>query len=172
MADGDYCSLAELKARIWPIGTTSDTVEDEILEAIITSVSRTIDNYCGRRFYVSTADETRYFETDDPEYLFPGVDIKTVTTIKTDADGDRTYENTWDTDDFDLYPENAALDNQPYTWIRTAVNGSYSFPSIPRAVEIVGTFGYCVTGSEPAVVSEAVCSRRTASGDAGKRRSG
>lgn len=155
MATGDYCTLGELKARIWPTGTTPDTEEDVLLASIITASSRAIDNFCGRRFYSTTADETRYFETDDTEYLFPGIDIISITSLKTDDDGDRTYENTFDTDDYDLYPENASLDSLPYSWVRIAVDGDYSFPSAPRGIQIVGKFGYCATGSHPTAVREA-----------------
>ncbi len=155
MATGDYCTAAELKNRIWPPGTTQDTTDDTVLGMVITAVSKMIDNYCGRRFYTTTSDETRYFTTDDPEYLFPNVDIISITTLKTDEDGDRTYENTWATTDYDLCPANASLDSQPYTWIRLTPEGEYSFPKLPRSVQIVGKFGYCATDSEPAAVTEA-----------------
>ncbi len=153
MATGDYCTLDELKARLWPTGSTPDDWDDTPLANIITAVSREIDNYCGRRFYTTASDETRYYSTEDPEYLFPDDDIISVTTFKTDNDGDGTYEETWATTDYRLEPVNAALGSRPYTWVTLKPQGVRSFPGIPNAVQIVGKFGYAAAA--PAPIKEA-----------------
>lgn len=142
-----YCTLAELQARLG----VGDTVDDVTLEQVITGVSRMIDDYTRRRFYVSTS-ETRYYT---PRYtdVVEIDDVVTVTTVATDEDGDRTYETTWASTDYDLLPVNAAADSQPYTRIETAPSGSHTFPLIKRGLKIVGSFGYSATA--PAVVREA-----------------
>ena len=152
MATGDYCTLGELKARIWPDGVVPDDVNDTMFGSMITSVSRMIETLCGRRFFTTSVDETRYFSTDDPEYLFPNVDIVSITTLATDSAGARTYGNTWAATDYDLLPSNAALDSTPYYWIATTPNGSYSFPTLEKAIKIIGKFGWT---TQPTAVREA-----------------
>ena len=148
MATGDYCSLPELKARIWPDGVTPDSVDDAILSSIISAVSREIDNMCGRRFYTTTADETRRFTTEDREYLYPEYDVISVTSIKVDYDGDKTYETTLDTSDYDLMPTNASTDSKPYAWIQISPQGSECWPTHVNGIQIVGKFGWsAVPGS-------------------------
>jgi len=152
MATGDYCTLDELKAKLWPTGSTPDDAEDTPLASVITAVSREFDNYCGRRFYTTAADETRYYTAEDAEILLPDDDIVSVTTLKTDGDGDGTYEETWTTSDYRLEPVNSALAGRPYTWITLKPQGTRSFPVILHCVQIVGKFGYSAT---PAPIKEA-----------------
>jgi hypothetical protein len=153
MATGDYCTLGELKARVWPDGATPDGTNDLALSSIITAVSRLIENFCGRRFYTTAADETRYFDTEDNEYLWPSIDIVSVTSLHTDRDGDRTYADTWATTDYDLEPLNAALDSRPYSWLHTTPDGVEDFPEGGRkSIRIIGKFGWSAV---PAAVREA-----------------
>lgn len=139
-----YATLDELKARLG----LSDTVDDAVLEPVIEAASRLVDSATGRVFYATT--ETRYFTALNDELVYVD-DLLTVTSLKTDADGDRTYETTWATTDYDLEPYNAA----PYTSIRTAPSGSYGFPTFRRGVEVTGSWGYCATGSHPDAINEA-----------------
>lgn len=154
MATGDYCDLSELKAELWPQGSTPDDADDVILENVVASVSRWIDHYTGTRFYTTSADESRYYTPEEATILYTD-DIISITTLKTDEDGDRTYEVTWDTGDYDLMPLNASLDSQPYRWIEITPLGDYVFPIIRRGVEIAGKFGYCAATSQPAMVKRA-----------------
>lgn len=144
-----YTSLNTLKAHIG----ISDTTDDTRLERIVTAVSRQIDNHCRRQFYAAT--QTRYFDPVRPcELLLPD-DLLSITTLKTDTDGDRTYETTWATTDYDLEPANAQLESQPepYWLIRVTPLGRYSFPCAERSVQIAGSWGYSST--TPPVVEEA-----------------
>lgn len=141
-----YATLAEIKARLGI--PTADTADDTVLEAVIEAASRAIDNETGRVFYATTA--TKYFRADDGDLLFIP-DLLSVTTLKTDSDGDRTYETTWATTDYDLEPYNDA----PYTRIRLTPSGRYSFPTHAKGVEIAGSWGYNATGSYPDAINEA-----------------
>lgn len=148
-----YCTVAELKGRLWPVGSTADEVEDTLFDQVITAVSRWIDRYCGRRFYTTASDETRYFTAADAYELLAG-DVVSVTTLQTDEDGDRTYERTWTTGDYDLLPENAAVDDdEPYSILATTPDGNYVFPvGMRKGVKVVGKWGFA---SVPAAVKEA-----------------
>jgi len=138
----------------------SDDDDNDSIERIITAISRSIDTICWQRFYTTAADETRYYTAERGEILIPTDRMVSVTTLKTDDDGDRTYENSWTvTTDFDLTPYNATLDGIPYRAIVTTPDGGYSFPSTPKGVQIVGKFGW---SSAPVGVVEAcymMCSR-------------
>lgn len=155
----EYCTLGELKARLWPDDTTPDSVNDLALESILKATSREIENYCGRRFYTTAEDETRTYRAHCGDTLYTD-DIQSITTLKTDEDGDRTYEVTWATTDYDLLPENAADDGMPYTWIEVSPLGQYSFPTQRMGVQIIGKFGFCAAtkasdSTIPAAVREA-----------------
>jgi hypothetical protein len=147
-----YTSLKVYKERFYDEGQ-GDTKDDTAIEDIVTAVSREIDNICGQRFHTTAADESRYFTADRRHYLRLPDRIVSVNTLKTDEDGDRTYEVTWTVTDYDLMPYNATLDSEPYTWIETTPNGDYSFPvGIRKGVEISGKFGW---SSAPSPVVEA-----------------
>lgn len=136
------------------ITDVTDVADDTTLEAIVTACSRAIDDYCGRRFYRNSEDETRYYQAEHADTLFPDDDIGSVTTLYTDSDGDRTYEDTWTSNDFDLLPANAALDGKPYTWVAVTPDGDYTFPpGVAKGVKVVGKFGYSST--TPSQVAEA-----------------
>lgn len=143
-----YTTVATLKTRL---GIT-DTTDDTVLTSILTGVCRAIDEYCGQRFYRDSADQTRYYtaEWNDCLFLEP---LVSVTTLATDDDGDRTYENTWAATDYDLLPFNASSDGTPYTMIQVTPDGDYSFPEgVRKGVKIIGVFGW---PSVPTGVTEA-----------------
>lgn len=138
-----YCSLAEVKERLDI--PTADTASDAMVEQIVTAVSRWIDDFTGRRFYL--AQETRYYTADADDELWID-DITAVTTLKTDNDGDRTYETTWAVTDYDLLPNNAVLEGKPYSKIVLAPAGSNAFPaSVKKGIQLIGSFGYSSTTS-------------------------
>jgi hypothetical protein len=142
----EYGTLANLKARL---GIT-DTTDDAILSAVLEGVSRWVDAHCGRHFY-KVAAQVRYYTPEVGDLLFTD-DLTAVTTLKTDEDGDRIYERTWATTDFDLLPFNAPSQSQPqpYTRIATTPKGLYSFPAgQAKSVELTADFGY-VTGASTA----------------------
>jgi hypothetical protein len=146
-----YTTLALLKARLDI--ATADTGDDSILEAIVTAVSRQIDDYCRRRFYA--VSETRYFMARRHDRILVD-DLLSVSALLTDEDGDRTYETTWAVTDYDLAPDNAQLESQPrpYWEIRATPDGDYCFPvGIPRGIKITGSWGFSAT--TPGVVAEA-----------------
>jgi hypothetical protein len=135
-----YCTLAEFYERYESVSADSGT-QDTKIEDHIEAASRWIDRHTMRKFYATT--ETRYFTARD--VLACNVtDLLSVTTLKTDEDGDRTYEVTWKTTDYDLMPYN----DTPYQWLEVTPNGSYYFPTVRRGVEIAGSWGYVATTPE------------------------
>lgn len=134
-----YCTLVDIKTQ--KDIKTVNASDDAFIERTVEAASRYIDDYTGHRFYTTSADETRYFSTDDP-YLLDVDDLISVTTLKTDVDMDRSFEYTWASTDYDLEPYNAALVSQPYTSISVSPIGNYTFPVSAKGVQIVGKFGF------------------------------
>jgi len=113
------------------------TAEDTRFRLLLEAASRLIDAYTNRFFYVK--ETTRYFDGGGAP-LFLKDDLLSVTTLKTDDDGDATYENTFATTDYILYP----LNDYPKTIIKLTHDSDYgSFAGgIRKGIEIEGDFGY------------------------------
>jgi len=132
MGYGSYCNIADVKGVL---GITS-TSDDTMLRKICESASRSIDAYCNRFFYTESA--TKYFHGGAKIWLKP--DLLSVTTLKTDEDGDATFENTYDTTDYYLLP----LNEFPKTEIIISDDSDYGTfaAGIKKGVEIDGLWGY------------------------------
>ena len=146
-----YVTLAEARAQC-TITDATYTTDDTVIEGLVETSSRAIDLLTGRRFYLNTNDETRYYQSDNGSLFRCPDDIGSITTLKTDTDNSFTYSDTWTVNtDFWLEPVNAALDGRPYTQIRVHPTGSYAFPNLPKGIQIVGKFGYFVTATNPMI---------------------
>ena len=133
-----YTTLAQLKAKLLPEGATF-TTNDSMLENIVEAVSRWIDAYCGRIFYV-TGSETRVY-TPITATLVVTDDIATITSVKIDT-GSRAYGTTLASTDYDTLPYNTAATVTPIMGLSITPNGTQRFyPAISKSVQIVGTFG-------------------------------
>lgn len=147
-----YCTPEMLKSRR---GITDSHDDAEILGACFATSQWIEEEYCERFFYRQTATLT--FEADDL-YCLKVPDLVSVTTLKTDVDGDGTFETTWSASDYQLLPANATalLLKKPYDQIKAL--GS-TFPVVRNGrgvradrVQIVGVWGWPAV---PAPVTEA-----------------
>lgn len=142
-----YCTLEALKSRL---GITNNDDDFEIYDACF-GASRWIEGHCERHFWRTASTEVRTFVPRGlwhlhlPEFS----DLVSVSTFKTDAGGDGTFETTWSTSDYQLLPFNptAAPERKPYTAVKAV--GSQTFPwRIPGIaarddrVQITGVFGW------------------------------
>ena len=137
-----YANLATLKSS-GVLNISGDAYDTRLLD-LLEAVSRLIDHYCNRRFYV--VEETRFFDGDGGKEL-PVPDLISVTSLKTDDDKDRTFETPWEVSDYLLYPSNAQPDKpwgRPYTRVLVDVDaGNKSLlPAGLRTVEVNGKWGY------------------------------
>jgi len=149
MASNLLVSLDEFQRRIDAVNENWSQAEAESAERIIEGVSRKLEDICGRIFYSTGAATTRYFTAEAGNYLVVP-DLISIDTdgLTTDEDGDRTYERTWATTDYDLWPYNASEFTEPYTELRTTPKGNYAFPTISKGVKIVGNWGWSTTPPE------------------------
>lgn len=148
-----YTDTSTFKA--WHAGI-SDQVDDGKIEDVITAVSRWIDGYCHRRFWKDTEATTRTYVPTCRDRLKID-DLVSLTTLKTDAAGDGTFETTWTSSDYQLLPLNPSMwpETRPYNELkaigdytfpypvtgwqrredRVQISGIFGWPAVPQAVE-------------------------------------
>jgi hypothetical protein len=134
-----YCTPEELKSRT---GIT-DNLDDAEIAGVVRSTSRWIDEHCDRVFARRTV--TLELEASGP-YCLSVPDLVSVTTLKTDVDGDGAFETTWTAGDYRLLPRNAAVELEPKPYTEIEAVGDYLFPTACRRVrervQIVGVWGW------------------------------
>ena len=148
-----YATLSDVKAAL----RITDTVDDSLLEISIEAASREIDGWCERVFTSSTA--TRIYRPTDV-FTVDVDDLQSITTLKTDSDGDGVFDVTWESTDYQLNPLNGIAGGitTPYTQVRAI--GQYLFPiyeprnvnSNEASVQITGVWGW---SSVPTAVKQA-----------------
>lgn len=158
MITNGYCSLADVKAA----ARITDSIDDTLLELSIESASREIDSYTERVFYQTGSEGTPVARVYVPQdlYVVETDDIISVSTLKTDSNGDGTFDTTFDASDFQLEPLNGLAGgiDTPFTRIRAI--GTYLWPVYePRnvdanqaSVQVTGVFGF---SSVPTAVRQA-----------------
>lgn len=134
-----YASLAEFKQFI---GATSDDRDIDIQRALDAASSQ-IDEYTGRRFSIDAADVTTYYYPS-MDGVINVVDLVSVTSIKTDSTGNRSYATTLATTDYELLPVNGSRYEQVRIWPQS----SRTFYPGYR-VQVVGKFGYVDADDRP-----------------------
>lgn len=133
----DYISLTNLKAFI---GNITDNADDTALNQAIDAACEQINGYCMRRF--DSGGATHYYTAEYPDVLFVQ-DIRAITTLAVDEDGDGTYEVEWASTDYQFAPYNAEAEGEPYTWLELTANGNYAFPvGLRKGIKIIGTWGW------------------------------
>ena len=138
---GCYASIADIKGVLGITATTDDTMIRKIVEA----ASRSIDQYCNRFFM--TQSSTKYFNGANVLWI---PDLLSITTLKTDEDGDGTFENTYQvaTEPIDYYLYGVGLEDTLNTYpkirIETSSNGDYGgfATGCQKGVQIAGIWGY------------------------------
>lgn len=147
-------TLAEFKTRTDSVNADWTATESTAAERVIEAVSRKVEQYCGRQFYATGTGTTRHFTAEWADLLVvPDLISIDSSGLVTDEDGDRTYERTWQTTDYDLLPFNASELSEPYTSLVVTPRGSYSFPLVDKGVKIAGNWGWSTT---PPQIVEAV----------------
>ena len=126
-----YGNLQDFKKLISLI--PSNIQDDAKTLMLLETVSRLIDDHTKRHFYVETA--TRTFRASGEPLLFID-DLLAVTTFKTDTNDDLTFDTTWASSDYVLYP----LNDLPKLWVvrqRQSSQAGFYFE-----VQIVGDWGF------------------------------
>lgn len=140
VTDG-YATVEELRERIDILDA-----HEPLIEQLITAASRRIDTRCGRHFYLEASATARRFAVEWGDRLdVDDIGDTAGLVIKTDEDGDGTFEITWTSTDYHLTPFDGKLNGRawPYTGIEVAPRGVRSFPrgSWP-AVQVTAKWGW------------------------------
>lgn len=140
-----YATPAALESRLTMV---TEIHKYELVDACY-AAARAIEQHCERVFYRTTSQARTFEACDQNELPLPEFnDLVTLTTLKSDASGDGTFETTWSTSDYHLYPVNpdAAPERRPYTKIRAVGSHPFPVPSGTRSrsdrVEITGVWGW------------------------------
>ena len=134
-----YVTRADVQNALG-LGTATLVPDSEEIDQVVTAVSRTIDDYCGRFFYSVAGTVT--LTADD--YLFlPIGDWSSVTSVKTDENNDGTCEVTLTSGTDYRLATNKVVPGWPYTAIQITSFGSHTLPlGVTEGVEVVGTRGW------------------------------
>jgi len=146
-----YASLAELKA--WVGIPPADTADDALLTLALDAASAQVDQFCDRTFTATTGTR-EYFPTDTGRLDVDPIATTTGLVVRTDEDGDGTFETTWATTDYRLEPVNAADAGEPWTVI--VATAGRRFPRHTRypGVQVDAAFGW-PEGAPPAGIRQA-----------------
>lgn len=149
MAAATYGSVTVFKDQH---GITA-TDQDAILAQLLEDASRAVDRWCDvPAGHFEGQTETRVFDVSAADAAAGDVVLPallSVTTFKTDDDGDGVYETTWTAGtDYILYP----LNTTPKTAVQVNHTlGRYSFPVGQQRLQIVGSWGEA-SASPPDIV--------------------
>jgi len=116
----DYCTTAELKGYL---GHTTDTVDDTQLADCITTASRAVDHYCGRKFSGDSNATARIFVPKDWEIVITD-DFQSTSglIVAIDTSDTGAFLTTVDSTRYELEPFNQIVDGEsgwPYYQIRS-----------------------------------------------------
>lgn len=142
-----YASLAEFKTWL-ELPADDEGLQDHHLERVLMAADRWIDQHCGRHFSLEN-EATKLYYPNEEGYL-DVVDLISITTLKMDTDGDRTYATTLDPDDYELLPymDESGRPSVRFQKIRIWPLSSQAF-GLGELVQIVGDFGYVIDNQPP-----------------------
>lgn len=156
MAFASYATVTEFKDK-W--ATLSDSLDDDVIQDVLDSTSRWVDEYCARHFWqdgsAGGGEVARTFAACHQRAvdLYSFADLVSVSELATDESGDGTYGTVWTSADYQLQPVNRPT-GRPYTRIeavagrlfpirhaagtrpdRVRVTGVWGWPAVPEPVK-------------------------------------
>ena len=123
-----YATLTQIKAYM----SISDNTDNDLLEDLIESASRSIDRIANRRFYLDAVASARLYRAYSDIFVYVD-DIGTTSSlvVQTDSNGNGTYAKTLTLNtDYILDPLTASSLGRPYTQL-TMVSNTETWPIFP-----------------------------------------
>lgn len=141
----EYAGLPLLKQALGL--KADDLTRDALLNAALSAASRSIDDHCGRRFYLDASATARTYRADDriADEVFLVDDIGAVAGLLVET-GNASDGWTDVTSAVEYYPENAVARVEPITGIvfeddhyfgdrdRLRVTARWGFPAVPDQI--------------------------------------
>ncbi len=125
------------------------TAHDANIDRAVETASRSIDQFCARRFYQGSTVQTRYYTPADFRHLeVDDISVATGLLVTEDISLDDTFETSWTVDDysgdngFRLMPENTG---PPFNRLE-ALNSSW--PLLRRSIKVIAKFGFASVPTE------------------------
>jgi len=154
MPADQLCTTAQVKARLFPAGTT-DTADDTLISELIDQVSDWVQSFTGRRL-VPVTSATYIMDTRAGYVLYVPMGLRTVTAFGVNnsahqPDTGGTYTTVAATD-YLLRPRaHEGPLGWPFTEIhlaRAAVGTIHTFGNIENGATVTGTAGFATTPPE------------------------
>jgi hypothetical protein len=123
-----YATLTQIKNYL----SISDNTDNDLLEDLIESASRSIDRIANRRFYADSSASARLYRAYSDVFVYTD-DISSTTglVVAVDENGNGTYSKTLTLNtDFIMDPLTAAALGRPFTQL-TMVSNTESWPIFP-----------------------------------------
>jgi hypothetical protein len=123
-----YATLAEIKAYL----SISDSTDNDLLESLVESASRSIDRIANRRFYADSSASARTYRAYSDVFVYVD-DISSTTglVVAIDENGNGSYSKTLTLNtDYILDPLTAASLGRPFTQL-TMVSNTEMWPIFP-----------------------------------------
>ena len=123
-----YATLTQIKAYM----SISDNTDNDLLEDLVESASRSIDRIANRRFYLDATASARLYRAYSDIFVYVD-DIGTTSSlvVATDENGNGTYSKTLTLNqDYILNPLTASSLNRPFTQL-TMVSNTETWPIFP-----------------------------------------
>jgi hypothetical protein len=123
-----YATLTEIKNYM----SISDTTDNDLLENLVESASRSIDRIANRRFYLDATASARLYRAYSNIFVYVD-DIGTTTNlvVAVDENGNGTYSKTLTLNtDYILDPLTSQSLNRPFTQL-TMVSNTETWPIFP-----------------------------------------
>jgi hypothetical protein len=123
-----YATLTQIKAYM----SISDNTDNDLLEDLVESASRSIDRIANRRFYLDATASARLYRAYSDIFVYVD-DIGTTSSlvVKTDSNGNGTYAKTLTLNqDYILDPLTAPSLSRPFTQL-TMVSNTETWPIFP-----------------------------------------
>jgi hypothetical protein len=123
-----YATLTEIKAYM----SISDNTDNDLLENLVESASRSIDRIANRRFYLDTTASARLYRAYSDIFVYiDDLGSTTDLVVKTDSNGNGSYAKTLTLNqDYILDPLTAPSLSRPYTQL-TMVSNTETWPIFP-----------------------------------------
>lgn len=130
-------------------GAGMTSADDALLENVATAASRTVDHYCGRRFYLDTVVSAKRYRMSAPYVPIDDIGDLTGLVVETGSTDGATWTATTN---YDLEPLNGTMDGEAWAyesvvlydcssrWWRTRtrpvlrVTARWGWPAVPAAV--------------------------------------
>jgi hypothetical protein len=123
-----YATLTEIKSYM----SISDNTDNDLLENLVESASRSIDRIANRRFYLDTTASARLYRAYSDIFVYiDDLGSTTDLVVKTDSNGNGSYAKTLTLNqDYILDPLTAPSLSRPYTQL-TMVSNTETWPIFP-----------------------------------------